>query len=206
MVTAAFFDDPTWSFVFSDPLPRAAQYQQFWALLADGAMRFDWVWLCEGDQATTVWLPPGCSELTPEQEAGFEAFARTLLGPGADRLLETVDRFAAARPSEPHFYLSLLATDPRHRGHGYGMDLLADNLTRIDAAGQAAYLESTNPVNLGRYRGVGFEVTGRFQLPDDGPSVTTMWREPRPPVDASAQSSAQSPAQSPAESSPQSSA
>jgi GNAT superfamily N-acetyltransferase len=179
VVTAAFLDDPTWSFVFADPSRRAAQYRQFWALLAEGAMRFDWVWLCEGDRATTVWLPPGCSELAPEQEAAFEAFARTLLGPGAGRLLQTVERFSAARPSEPHYYLSLLATDPSHRGHGYGMALVADNLARIDAVGQAAYLESTNPVNLGRYRGVGFEETGGFWLPDDGPYVTTMWRAPQ---------------------------
>jgi len=180
IINASFFEDPTWSFVFADEQRRTQQYQQFWELLVDGAMRFDWVWLCEGEHAATVWLPPGCSELSDEQEAGFEAFATTLLGDGAGRLLETVERFGAARPTEPHYYLSLFGTDPRHRGHGYGMDLLAENLSRVDEVGMAAYLESTNAANLDRYRSVGFEVSGSFALPDNGPEVTKMWRDPQP--------------------------
>ena len=60
------------------------------------------------------------------------------------------------------------------------MALLADNLARVDADGMPAYLESTNPVNLARYRSVGFVDADRFALPDGGPVVTTMWREPRP--------------------------
>ena len=181
IISASFFDDPTWSSVFTDPLRRAQQYQRFWDLLVDGAMRFDWVWLCEGQHAATVWLPPGGSELTDEQEAGFETFAAELLGDGAGRLLETVERFGAARPVEPHYYLSLFGTDPRHRGHGYGMALLAENLSRVDEVGAAAYLESTNAANLDRYRSVGFEVSGSFELPDDGPVVTKMWRDPQSP-------------------------
>ena len=58
------------------------------------------------------------------------------------------------------------------------MGLLAANLARVDAAHMPAYLESTNPGNLRRYESVGFEVNGEFALPDGGPTVTTMWREP----------------------------
>ena len=59
------------------------------------------------------------------------------------------------------------------------MALLADNLSRVDQLGLPAYLESTNPANLERYRSVGFEPCGEFALPEGGPVVTTMWREPR---------------------------
>ena len=58
------------------------------------------------------------------------------------------------------------------------MALLADNLARVDAEGVPAYLESTNPANLDRYRSVGFVDRKTFALPDGGPVVTTMWREP----------------------------
>jgi hypothetical protein len=58
------------------------------------------------------------------------------------------------------------------------MGLLAANLARIDAVNMPAYLESTNPGNIQRYESVGFEVFETFGLPDDGPTVTTMWREP----------------------------
>ena len=60
------------------------------------------------------------------------------------------------------------------------MALLADNLARIDAEGRPAYLESTNPANLERYRSFGFADRGTFTLGDDGPAVTTMWRDPHP--------------------------
>ena len=59
------------------------------------------------------------------------------------------------------------------------MGLVAANLAAIDAAGMPAYLESTNPANVDRYRRVGFEPVGEFALPLDGPSVTTMWRDPQ---------------------------
>lgn len=43
----------------------------------------------------------------------------------------------------------------------------------------AAYLESSNPANDGRYARLGFEPVGQFSYPGDGPVVTTMWREAR---------------------------
>jgi hypothetical protein len=59
------------------------------------------------------------------------------------------------------------------------MALLRENLELIDAEHAPAYLESTNPANLDRYRGVGFEEVGGFSAPNGGPAVTTMWRAPR---------------------------
>jgi hypothetical protein len=51
------------------------------------------------------------------------------------------------------------------------MGLLAETLTRIDAP---AYLESTNPVNIERYRSVGFEPRDEIIMAG-GQVVTTMW-------------------------------
>ena len=91
-------------------------------------------------------------------------------------ILDVFERFDAAHPSdEPHFYLSLLGTHADHRGKGYGMQLLRENLATIDTAHAPAYLESSNDANLDRYRSVGFEVHGEIRIPD-GPTVTTMWR------------------------------
>jgi predicted GNAT family acetyltransferase len=58
------------------------------------------------------------------------------------------------------------------------MRLLAENLALIDEEHHAAYLESSNPANNGRYARVGFERVGEFTYPD-GPVVTTMWRPAR---------------------------
>ncbi len=85
---------------------------------------------------------------------------------------------AGARPSEPHFYLTLLATHGDHRGRGLGMGLLRENLARLDDLGVPAYLESSNPANDKRYAGVGFIPRDTIILATGHP-VTTMWRPAR---------------------------
>jgi ribosomal protein S18 acetylase RimI-like enzyme len=179
LITGAFYDDPTWSWAFPDPQQRRAQHRRFWRLFVDGALRFPWVWLSAHETATSVWIPPGETEMTPELEGETERLLRELLDDGADRVLRAFELFEEAHPrDEPHFYLSLLATDPQHRGHGYGLRLLAANLSAIDESGEAAYLEASNPANVALYERFGFRVNGAFDLPDGGPRVHTMWREP----------------------------
>ena len=98
---------------------------------------------------------------------------------GADVILETLDRFDANHPRDvPHFYLSLLGTASAQRGQGLGMALLGEDLSRIDEDHMPAYLESSNPANLGRYERVGFRPVGEFPLPEGNVVVTTMWRPP----------------------------
>jgi hypothetical protein len=178
-LTEAFFSDPVWSWAFSDPSRRRDQYGAWFRILVDSAIEHGWVWTTPGYEAVSVWIPPGCRELS---EADEECLGRVLekeTGERAELLEEVFGCFEASHPhEEDHFYLSLLGTHTDHRGHGIGMELLASNLAHIDALHMPAYLESTNPGNLTRYESVGFEVCGSFDLPEDGPTVTTMWRQP----------------------------
>jgi GNAT superfamily N-acetyltransferase len=180
MLGQAFVHDPVWAWAFPDPQARAGQLGRWFDLIAASAVEHRWVWATDGHEAATVWLPPGQPELNDAAAERLEPLVVDLVGPRAPLVMEVFDRFDAAHPHErEHFYLSLLGTHPDHRGRGIGMDLLRANLAAVDAAGMPAYLESTNPANLARYQSVGFEVSGRFDLPEDGPAVTTMWREPR---------------------------
>jgi len=52
-------------------------------------------------------------------------------------------------------------------------------LERCDAEGLPAYLEATKEKNVGFYRQHGFEVTDRLELPNGGPMMILMWREPQ---------------------------
>ncbi len=177
IVGRTFAADPLWSHALS-PLD-VAQRRPFWRLFAEGALRYRWTWLAEGGAATSLWIPPGGSEMSLEQEDRMSELA-TRLGPQEDDFHELLRRFDAAHPSgEPHYYLSLLGTHPDHRGQGLGMRLLAHDLGLIDAEHFPAYLESSNPANNRRYAGVGFEAVGEFSYPNSGPVVTTMWRPAR---------------------------
>jgi GNAT superfamily N-acetyltransferase len=103
-----------------------------------------------------------------------------LVGVRAHAVVELLRRFGASHPQhEPHYYLSLLGVADRHRGRGLGIALLRENLARIDAEGAAAYLESSNPDNDKRYQALGFQPIVSFTAPEDGPTVTGMWRDPR---------------------------
>jgi len=178
-VSTAFLADPLWAPMFPDDARREAQMSQFWRYLAGSALRYPWTLVTEQVESAAVWLPPGSTELTDEEAAGLDEFLVDLIGkPGAAAILRLVDQFEHVRPDESHYYLSLLATHSGHRGRGLGMNLLRENLARIDALGAAAYLESSNPANDSRYASVGFERLGEF-VAETGAVVTTMWRSAR---------------------------
>jgi GNAT superfamily N-acetyltransferase len=180
IITLAFAQDPLWSRAMAISDGTAAHHSRFWSLFLDGAFRYSWVWLTEGGEAASVWIPPSGTEMTQAQEEELAELARDLLGEGAMTYLHLLERFAAAHPrTEPHYYLSLLGTHPDYRGHGIGMALLAHNLALVDAEGLPAYLESSNPANDRRYEGAGFRAVGEISYPGGGPLVTTMWRSPQ---------------------------
>ena len=157
-----------------------AHHEAFWELFVAGALRYPWVWVTGRGEATAVWIPPGGTEMSPEQESRLATLVREQLGPSAELYFELLARFEAAHPrDEPHYYLSLLGTHPEHRGRGIGVWLLEQNLSPIDAEHRAAYLESSNPVNDKRYQALGFRPVGEFGFPGGGPIVTTMWRDAR---------------------------
>ncbi len=181
ILVGAFAEDPAWSWAFPDRSRRAAEHTRLWRLLVEGAMRYPWVWLAPGGTATSVWIPPGGTDLSPEQEAQLEPMLVDLLGSGAGRVLEAFEAFERAHPRDaPHYFLTLLGTAPEHRGRGHGLALLAANLRLVDEAGLPAYLEASNVANVPLYQRHGFVVHGGFVLPDGGPEVVTMWRDPRP--------------------------
>jgi GNAT superfamily N-acetyltransferase len=182
IICRAFHEDPTWSWAFPDPSRRQSQYAVFWEFLIVGAMRYPWVFMTDAGESAAVWIPPGGTELAEEVEAEVEPLLGDLVGPRAGEAMELLARFDAVHPrDEPHFYLSLLGTDPAHAGHGLGMALLAENLERIDQEGMPAYLESSNPANNHRYERHGFAKVGEFFPPGSDIPVTTMWRDARSP-------------------------
>jgi GNAT superfamily N-acetyltransferase len=182
IICRAFHEDPTWSWAFPDPSRRQEQYAVFWEFLIAGAMRYPWVFMTDGGESASVWIPPGGTEIAEEAEAEIELLLEDLVGSRADEVLELLARFDAAQPrDEPHFYLSLLGTDPAYAGRGLGMALLAENLERIDQEGLPAYLESSNPANNHRYERHGFAKIGEFYPPGSDIPVTTMWRDARAP-------------------------
>lgn len=173
IVASAFENDPTWSWAFPDQAAR----RNFWQFVVNGGLRYPWTFKTTGFESVTVWIPPGGSEFSPDQEAQLPGLLADLVGSRAADVTELMRRFDQAHPrTEPHYYLSLLGNHREHRGRGIGMALLKENLVRIDAIHMPAYLESSNPANDRRYESVGFVPITSFNAPCGGPTVTGMWR------------------------------
>jgi GNAT superfamily N-acetyltransferase len=174
VLTGAFETDPVWGWA----MPDRADLEAWWRFNIRSALRHDWVWVLGDFAAVAMWIPPGVSELTAEEEAEVEPMIHELVGLRAPEVMELLERFEAAQPEMPaHYYLSLLGTDPARRGNGYGMALLELTLEMIDAEGMPAYLESSNPDNDPRYERRGFRRIGDFDRPDGAHTVARMWRD-----------------------------
>jgi GNAT superfamily N-acetyltransferase len=174
----AFHADPLWGWIFPDVRKRREQLRRFLTLGVEGAMRYPWVWLTPNNSATSVWIPPAGTEYSDAQAERFAPLLVELLGPGAPRVIETFEMLNRSHPrEEPHFFLSMLATDPDQSGKGHGLSLLADNLRLVDQEQVAVYLEASNEVNVPLYGRHGFEVVAALPAPGGGPEIFTMWRE-----------------------------
>ena len=179
-ISLAFLSDPVWAWAFPDPDARLSQYRRWWHPFVHSAIAQGRVSTTDHVEAVAIWVPPGGTELLAEDAASLPGLIDEVAGSDARRVAATLELIEQNQPADvpEHFYLTLLGTHPDHRGHGIGMQLLAHDLARIDEQHTPAYLESSNPANDNRYAAVGFTRYGQFQLPDDGPIVTTMWRDP----------------------------
>jgi ribosomal protein S18 acetylase RimI-like enzyme len=177
-IALAFSSDPVWGAVLAQPDGQIDLATGFWQFYVDGAMRYSTVLVTDDLSAVAAWIPPGGIEMSEEHELALAAFITERFSPSeAVQLDELFRRFDANHVHEPsHAYLNLLATHPEHRGQGIGQILLAENLRHWDEQSVPAYLESTNPANLHRYRRAGFEATGEFRSPINDAVITMMWR------------------------------
>jgi ribosomal protein S18 acetylase RimI-like enzyme len=179
-LASAFFEDPVWGqWAFPDRERRGEQLRRLLEFWVRAAVRHPWVHMLAGGEAVAVWIPPGVTELTAEEEKTFAVMIAELAGPRAAEFDELFEEFEVNHPrAEPHYYLSLWGTHRDHAGRGLGSAVIAEDLARIDAEHMPAYLESTNPANIPRYEALGFRPVGEFG-PSAGPTITTMWRTAR---------------------------
>jgi len=182
VLARAFHDDPVMMWMLPDPAARARALPKMFATMArrrylagGGAEVIDH---CGAIAASALWDGPGRWKttrteallMTPALLWGFRSrITRT----------DTVMRETTKNhPTEPHWYLMSIGTDPSSRRCGLGDVLMRSRLERCDAERYPAYLEATKPELLQFYSRFGFEVTGEIELPN-GPKLWSMWRPPK---------------------------
>jgi ribosomal protein S18 acetylase RimI-like enzyme len=175
----AFADDPLMTWLIPAADRREPATTRFFRQELSHARRSGLVLTTTDGGAAALWLPPRRWKMTPGEMVRAAPASLSAFGPrGVVRALRVLGAMEAVHPAEPHWYLSVIGSEPAHRGTGAGGALVRAVTDRCDAEGLPAYLESSKESNLGFYRRFGFEVSGEIPTPGGGPMQWSMWREP----------------------------
>lgn len=177
---AAAFADYPWTRWSVDDEDHAGRLRELYAIYLDLVLRFGEVWTTDDAAAGAAW--------TWSEDAGRRHAYLRDSGQG-ERVAELAGSRAAASqagddaiarhvPDEPHWYLAIVAVDPRTQGHGLGTRVLVPMLERCDAEGVVAALDTSAPGNVGFYERLGFTVHGEADVPGGGPHLWFMRRDP----------------------------
>jgi GNAT superfamily N-acetyltransferase len=179
----AFYDDPVMIWLLPDAQARTAHLRRLFATmtrhhhLAHGGVEV----ACDGPGvgAASLWDPPNQWRETRLTELAMTPAFIRVFGLRSMRGRAVQEAMRRAHPEEPHWYLAVIGSDPTVRGQGFGQVLMRSRLDRCDAEYCPAYLESSKPENVPYYERFGFTVTREIELPDGGPTLWAMWRDPR---------------------------
>ena len=176
----AFDGDPPMRWFLPEAEGRIERLEPYFrALIGQVHMRFGEVWVSENPAGAAGWIAPGAWPLSTRQRwraalAELRTFRRHPV-----RSMRGVEVLERGHPSSPHWFLDWIGVERAGQGRGIGSALLRPMLERCDADRAAAYLNAGSPRSRELYRRHGFEVTEKFRLPDGGPPLWRMWRDPR---------------------------
>ncbi|HWI22439.1 MAG TPA: GNAT family N-acetyltransferase [Baekduia sp.] len=176
VLARAFEDDPIYEWSFGQGAKKWSRRFFKWQLKR--LLPQDVTWTVDGCGGAAVWALP-----RQWRESTTDLLRLVLITTPAIRhrmraVVAGLTLVDERHPVKPHMYLALLGVDPAEQGKGVGSALLAPGLEICDREQLPAYLETGKEKNLAFYGRHGFAETGRVDIPD-GPSVWTMWREPR---------------------------
>jgi GNAT superfamily N-acetyltransferase len=179
ILRAAFTDDPVFTFLFPTAMSRREdRLLRLFTLEAARSERRGGTWVAEGAGAS-VWFPPGQWRSTTWEDLRdaprwMRVFGRqTGLAQQVRSHMETHHR-----PLPDHWYLLYIGIQPGHQGQGLGSALLRPVLAECDHTGTPAYLEASCERSRFLYARHGFAERDPLPLPEGGPTIYPMWREP----------------------------
>lgn len=175
-VASAFSADPLMRWFF----PEAEDYfnaatGDFYDAFGGGAITAGTAYRTQGFEGVALWYPPGAG---PDEERLINSMATTVRSSIHEDCLGLTEGMDKYHPKEECWYLAVLGVDHAYQGYGHGARLLKHTLAKLDDLGAAAYLESSNPLNISLYKRHGFEEIGRIQS-GSSPTIVPMLREAR---------------------------
>jgi GNAT superfamily N-acetyltransferase len=169
---AAFSDDPMIRWPMPDATPPVLQ--EFFRVILTPYVEFGVLWKIHGSDGGAAWLPPGLAGQFAEIEQSTRAAINPLTGDGAARATAFWDWLSAHLPSEPCWFLDLVAVAPAAQRRGLGRTLVRHGVDLARSDGCPAFLETGTPGNVPFYQSLGFQIIDEQQAPDGGPVIWFM--------------------------------
>jgi ribosomal protein S18 acetylase RimI-like enzyme len=174
-LTLAFVADPASRWLFTEADNFLLNFPKFARALAGPALHSGTGLVMDNYAAVALWLAPGEG---PDEQALGELIETVVAREKQDDMAAVVEEMGRYHPKGPHWYLPLIGVEPSRQGQGLGSALLRTSLSRCDADGLPAYLESSNPKNQPLYERHGFQAIGEIKI-RSCPPIVPMLRRPR---------------------------
>jgi ribosomal protein S18 acetylase RimI-like enzyme len=174
-IVRAFASDPVARWFYPEPREYFENFPGFVRAFARAAFECGRVDFVDDYAGAALWLAPGGH---PDEEVLASLVQDSIRDEQRADVFALLDRMAAHRPAEPHWYLPMIGVEPARQGKGHGSALLKHALGRCDRERKVAYLESSSPKNLPLYERYGFESVGTIQVGSSAP-LFPMLRRPR---------------------------
>jgi len=168
----AFGTDPVARWMYDDPHQYLQHIPRLFRALATSSFEAGAAQRTNDGLGIAIWLPPGVHGDDGVLEA---VIAGSIGGEKQAEVAAVFERTEHYRPTEPHWYLSLIGVDALHRNKGCGGSLLQHRLRQCDREHLPAYLWSSNPLNTSLYERHGFEIAGTIQV-GSSPSIFPLLR------------------------------
>jgi GNAT superfamily N-acetyltransferase len=185
VLVQAFADDIVYRWIFRDRGDRLRSLRHHIDAIVHYSLVRGEVYTTPELSGVACWVPPrdDARDLWAFFRSGCGLLWSTLvLEPGARRRMMTMishdHRVACQVMHGPYWYLTLLGVEPSLQGRGIGGALLQPRLRACDRAGLPCYLETETPSNVRFYERHGFAVAHEGRIPDGGPPMWAMRREP----------------------------
>jgi GNAT superfamily N-acetyltransferase len=171
----AFGTDPVARWMYDDPHQYLLHIPRLFRALGASSFEAGAAERTEDGLGVAIWLPPGVHG----DDAALETvIAESIAAEKQAEIAAIFERTEHCRPTERHWYLSLIGVEALRRNKGCGAALLQHRLRQCDREHLPAYLWSSNPLNTSLYKRHGFETLGTIQI-GSSPSIFPMLRHAR---------------------------
>ena len=180
VMARAFDDDPIANWFAAQDKSRARRILDFMNVAYQMTAPHGDAYTTNDLQGGAYWSPPGKWKMgILEQLRLMPAMIRVASLKRVPALMGGLNAIEKKHPHAPHYYLMALGVEPALQGKSIGTQLMAPVLEKCDSEGIPAYLESSKEINVPLYERNGFKVTEQFQVPNGGPPIWLMWRDPQ---------------------------